>query len=344
MKAVVLVGGEGTRLRPLTETIPKPLVDFLDRPFLHRVLEHLAAYGVEEAILSSPYLESTFEPFLESRRGGGPALIWITEDEPLGTAGAIANARPHLDGPTFVLNGDILTDLDLGALAARHRETGAVATITLTRVEDARPYGLVATDGTRVLEFREKPEEAIPGDVNAGTYVLEPEALDGLPAGPLRAHRAGGVPAPDRGGPHACPRSPRTRTGWTSEPPSATCRPTPTSWRGAWAGSTCAAPSSPPRAQVHPGRAPGAATLVGSAPGGRRRRSWRTRSCSAGPRSGSAPACGARSWPRIRGRPRRCVVGRRARRGRRVGAGVVSEGARLGPTRPTARRSSFADS
>ncbi|MEX2457821.1 MAG: NDP-sugar synthase [Actinomycetota bacterium] len=183
MKAVVLVGGEGTRLRPLTETVPKPLVDFLDRPFLHVVLDHLSANGVEEAVLSSPYLESRFAPFLDARRGTAPAITWITEDEPLGTAGAIANALPHLDGPVFVLNGDILTDLDLRALAGRHRDTGAVATITLTPVEDARPYGLVVTEGTRVVEFREKPEEAVPGQVNAGTYVLEPEALAGVPAG-----------------------------------------------------------------------------------------------------------------------------------------------------------------
>ena len=183
MRAVVLVGGEGTRLRPLTETIPKPLVDFMDRPFLHAVLDHLAAHDVDEAILSSPYLESTFAGFLEERAGTAPALTWITETDPLGTAGAVANAREHLDGSTFVLNGDILTDLDLRALLARHRDTGAVATITLTAVDDARPYGLVSTDGTRVREFREKPEEAIPGHVNAGTYVLEPEALDGVPPG-----------------------------------------------------------------------------------------------------------------------------------------------------------------
>jgi mannose-1-phosphate guanylyltransferase len=183
LRAVVLVGGEGTRLRPLTATVPKPLVDFLDRPFLDVVLDHLAAHGVTEAILSSPYLEETFAPFLASRAGAAPALTWITETEPLGTAGAIANARDRLDGPTFVLNGDILTDLDLTALMERHRDTGAVATITLTHVDDARPYGLVTTEGTRVLEFREKPSEPVPGEVNAGTYVLEPRALDGVPPG-----------------------------------------------------------------------------------------------------------------------------------------------------------------
>src|SRR5438309_2874446 len=163
MKAVVLVGGEGTRLRPLTETIPKPLLPLVDRPFLHQVLDHLGAHGVHEVVLSSPYLEATFGPFLQERHGD-PKITWITESEPLGTAGAIVNALDHVRDHTFlVLNGDVLTDLDLTALVAFHREHGAVATIALTPVEDARPYGLVETetDG-RVLEFREKPTELVP--------------------------------------------------------------------------------------------------------------------------------------------------------------------------------------
>lgn len=182
MKAVVLVGGEGTRLRPITETLPKPLVPFMNRPFLDRVLDHLAAHGVEEAILSSPHLEDRFRAFLRERTEG-PAVAWITEPEPLGTCGAVAGARDLLDGTFLVLNGDVLTDLDLTGLVGSHRDRGAVATIALTRVEDARPYGLVETklDG-RVLAFREKPSEPVPGEVNAGTYVLEPEALDDVPA------------------------------------------------------------------------------------------------------------------------------------------------------------------
>jgi mannose-1-phosphate guanylyltransferase len=184
VKAVVLVGGEGTRLRPLTETIPKPLLPLVDRPFLHQVLDHLGAHGVHEVILSSPYLERTFEAFLAERHGD-PRVTWITESEPLGTAGAIVNALEHVGAETFlVLNGDILTDLDLTELVAFHRDHAAVGTIALTPVEDARPYGLVATepDG-RVLEFREKPSELVPGEINAGTYVLEPGALDGWERG-----------------------------------------------------------------------------------------------------------------------------------------------------------------
>jgi mannose-1-phosphate guanylyltransferase len=181
MKAVVLVGGEGTRLRPLTETLPKPLVPLVDRPSLDHVLDHLASHGVHEVVLSSSYLEETFHAFIQARRGD-PSITWITETEPLGTGGAIVNALQALDTdePFFALNGDILTDLDLTEILARHRDRGATATIALTHVEDARPYGLVPMDADgRVLEFREKPAELVPGDINAGTYVLEPVALQG---------------------------------------------------------------------------------------------------------------------------------------------------------------------
>jgi mannose-1-phosphate guanylyltransferase len=185
VKAVVLVGGEGTRLRPLTETIPKPLVPLMDRASLDHVLDHLARHGVHEVVLSSSYLEEVFHAFIEARRGD-PAITWITETEPLGTGGAIVNALAALeiDEPFVALNGDILTDLDLGAMLAMHRDREAAATIALTHVDDARPYGLVPTepDG-RVLEFREKPSELVSGDINAGTYVLEPSALAGWEPG-----------------------------------------------------------------------------------------------------------------------------------------------------------------
>ncbi|HEV8421618.1 MAG TPA: NDP-sugar synthase [Actinomycetota bacterium] len=181
MKAVLLVGGEGTRLRPLTETIPKPLIPLVDRPFLGHVFDHLGRYGVEEVLLSSPYLEDVFAEFL-ARNTAGPTVKWIPEPTPLGTGGAVANAARDLEETFIVLNGDILTDLDLSALVAHHRTTGATATITLSSVVDARPYGLVTLDEEgRVQEFTEKPTEAVPGLVNAGTYVLEPNAIHGVP-------------------------------------------------------------------------------------------------------------------------------------------------------------------
>jgi len=178
MRAVVLVGGEGTRLRPLTETTPKPLIPLVDRPGLDHVLDHLARHGVHEVVLSSPYLEATFHPFIEARHGD-PAITWITETEPLGTGGAVVNALPTLgDEPFFALNGDILTDLDLTAMLEAHRRRGADVSIALHHVDDARAFGLVETapDG-RVTAFREKPAEPVPGDVNAGTYLLDPAAL-----------------------------------------------------------------------------------------------------------------------------------------------------------------------
>jgi mannose-1-phosphate guanylyltransferase len=180
MKAVLLVGGEGTRLRPLTETIPKPLIPLVDRPFLRHVFDHLTRHGVDEVLLSSPYLEEVFAEFLAGSEHV-PAVTWVPEPNPLGTGGAVANAAQGLDETFLVLNGDILTDLDLSALLAHHRAAGAAATIALDAVDDARPYGLVKLDDEgHVREFVEKPADEVPGLVNAGTYVLEPGAIQGV--------------------------------------------------------------------------------------------------------------------------------------------------------------------
>ncbi len=180
MKAVVLVGGQGTRLRPLTETIKKELLPLVDRTILDHTLDRLVAHGVNEVLMSSPYLEETFHPFIEARRGE-PAITWITEEQALDTGGAIVNALHRLEPnePFFALNGDILTDLDMTAMLELHLERRAAATIALHHVEDARAFGLVdlESDGG-IIAFREKPEDAVPGDVNAGTYVFDPAALD----------------------------------------------------------------------------------------------------------------------------------------------------------------------
>ena len=171
-------------MRPLTETIPKPLLPLVDRPILDHVLDHLVAHGVHEVIMSSPYLEDTFHPFIEARHGD-PAITWVTETEPLGTGGAIVSVLDRVGTqPFFALNGDILTDLDLTAMSEAHLERSAAVTIALHRVEDARAFGLVASDADgRITEFREKPTEIAPGDINAGTYVLDPAALAAWPAG-----------------------------------------------------------------------------------------------------------------------------------------------------------------
>jgi NDP-sugar pyrophosphorylase family protein len=168
----------------LTETIKKELLPLVDRPILDHTLDRLVHHGVHEVVMSSPYLETAFHPFIASR-GGDPSITWVTEEQPLGTGGAIVNTLGVLDDePFFALNGDICTDLDLTAMRAFHLGRGASITIALQHVTDAREFGLVLTDQDgRVREFREKPDDAIPGDINAGTYLLDPAVLRGWDKG-----------------------------------------------------------------------------------------------------------------------------------------------------------------
>ncbi len=191
MKAVVLVGGEGTRLRPLTYTIPKPLLPIANQPFLERQLSWLAEYGVSEVVLSLGYLPDAFEQHFPTGRfacpGGDLLLRYAVEDHPLGTAGAIrfaAEALGDLDERIVVCNGDVLTTLDLGALVAFHDARGAEATISLTKVVDPSAFGVVPTRGDgEVIAFVEKPPpgKAPTNWINAGTYVLEPSVLARIP-------------------------------------------------------------------------------------------------------------------------------------------------------------------
>jgi NDP-sugar pyrophosphorylase family protein len=184
MKAVVLVGGEGTRLRPLTLTSPKPLLPIANRPFLERQLEWLARYGVDEVVLSLGYRADVFHEHFPNDRFGAVRLHYKVEDEPLGTAGAIKYAADGIDERFLVCNGDVLTSLDLGAMVAFHDARGAEATISLSEVEDPSAFGVVPTtaDG-RVIAFVEKPprERAPTKWINAGTYVLEPQFLRRIP-------------------------------------------------------------------------------------------------------------------------------------------------------------------
>jgi mannose-1-phosphate guanylyltransferase len=183
MKAVILAGGLGTRLRPLTDHVPKSLLPICNRPFLEHQIRLLAAHDVKEATLLTGYLAGNFASFAAQMRAMlGVELHVSTEDKPLGTAGAVRSRLDDLDGTTIVLNGDVLTDLDISAAIAFHREKGAAVTIVLTPVDDARPYGLVTLDGAaRVQAFLEKPQDLVAGEINAGTYVLEPDVLRGVP-------------------------------------------------------------------------------------------------------------------------------------------------------------------
>ncbi|HEX5713368.1 MAG TPA: NDP-sugar synthase [Solirubrobacterales bacterium] len=186
MQAIVLVGGEGTRLRPLTSDVPKPALTLVDRPFLAYMVEWLAAHGVTEVVLACGFLPDVLQEALGEGEHAGVKLTYVTEPERRGTAGAIRFAADalgnDLDESFLALNGDVLTDLDLAALIAAHRERAARATIALYPVEDSAAYGLVSLGGDgSVLEFTEKTGEAVPGEINAGAYFLERSVLDLIP-------------------------------------------------------------------------------------------------------------------------------------------------------------------
>ena len=204
MQAVILVGGFGTRLRPLTRDIPKQMLPVVDRPIIEHVVAHLAGHGVTRVVLSLGFRPEAFADAYPDGTCAGLPLHYVVEPEPLDTAGAVRFAALAAGigagtgtgiGPgsgsegcdTFlVLNGDVLTDLDIGAMVASHRAAGAEATLALTEVDDPSRYGVVPTDAEgRVLGFVEKPDaESAPSRwINAGTYVLEPSILDRIPDG-----------------------------------------------------------------------------------------------------------------------------------------------------------------
>lgn len=183
MRAVVLVGGEGTRLRPLTATVPKQMLPVAEVPMIERVIRRLEEHGVDEAVLSMGYRPDPFYSLFPSDRCGRVAIRYAVDPEPLDTAGAIRYAAAAAGiGETFIaVNGDVLTDLDIGTLVEFHHSHGAEATLHLHRVDDPSAFGLVVTDPDgRVRRFVEKPPpgEAPTDTINAGTYVLEPTVLE----------------------------------------------------------------------------------------------------------------------------------------------------------------------
>lgn len=186
MQAIVLVGGEGTRLRPLTSDVPKPALTLVDRPFLAYMIEWLAAQGVTEAVLACGFLPDVLREALGEETHTGVRLTYVAEPARRGTAGAIRFAAEalgdRLDERFLALNGDVLTDLDLTDLIRVHGERGARATIALHPVEDSAAYGLVRLDAEgSVTEFAEKTGDPVPGEVNAGAYCLERSVLDLIP-------------------------------------------------------------------------------------------------------------------------------------------------------------------
>jgi mannose-1-phosphate guanylyltransferase len=184
MQAVILVGGEGTRLRPLTSTVPKPVVPLVDRPFIAYMLEWLRRHGVDDVIVSCGFLATAVRNVLGDGTQYGLRLRFVEEPEPRGTAGALKFAQDLLEERFLLLNGDILTDLDVVDQVAQHEATGAVATLALVPVEDPTAYGLVRLTGDRaVKEFVEKPsaDQIDTKLISAGAYVLERAVLDLIP-------------------------------------------------------------------------------------------------------------------------------------------------------------------
>ncbi|MFV5991560.1 sugar phosphate nucleotidyltransferase [Streptomyces sp. NPDC056231] len=190
-EAILLVGGKGTRLRPLTVHTPKPMVPAAGVPFLMHQLARARAAGVEHIVLATSYLAEVFEPYFGDGSSLGLHIEYVTEREPLGTGGAIRNVASRLtsgpDEPVLIFNGDILTGLDIRALVTSHAASGADVSLHLTRVEDPRAFGLVPTDSTgRVTAFLEKPqtrEEIVTDQINAGAYIFRRSVIDTIPAG-----------------------------------------------------------------------------------------------------------------------------------------------------------------
>jgi len=184
MKAVILVGGEGTRLRPLTCNIYKAMVPVLNKPFLEHMIHYLRGHGVDDIVLALCHLPEHIKDYFADGSKFGVKLSYVIEESPLGTAGAVKNAESYLDDLFFVFNGDILTDIDLRAMLSFHRERKAKATIALTPVEDPTFYGVAETDlQGKVNRFVEKPSrgEATTNLINAGIYILDQEILQDIP-------------------------------------------------------------------------------------------------------------------------------------------------------------------
>lgn len=184
--AIILVGGEGTRLRPLTLELPKPVVPVLDRPFLKFQLDLLRKAGIADIVLCVAFRPERIRTVLGDGEADGVRLTYVLEETPLGTGGAVKNAEGALGERVVVMNGDVLADLDLPAVLKLHEETRAAATIVLHPVDNPSAYGLVETDATgRVERFIEKPkqEEITTNKINAGLYVLETRTLSLMPKG-----------------------------------------------------------------------------------------------------------------------------------------------------------------
>ncbi|MGZ8765792.1 MAG: nucleotidyltransferase family protein, partial [Acidimicrobiia bacterium] len=184
MKAVILAGGEGTRLRPLTSNQPKPMLPMANRPMLEHIVRLLKDHGFDDIVVTVAFLANQIRNYFGDGSDFGVQMRYASEDSPLGTAGSVRNAAEQLDDTFLVMSGDVLTDIDLTAFVKAHREAGAFGSIALKRVEDPVEFGIVITrpDGS-IDRFLEKPTwgQVFSDTINTGMYVLEPEVFDFIP-------------------------------------------------------------------------------------------------------------------------------------------------------------------
>jgi mannose-1-phosphate guanylyltransferase len=186
VKAIILVGGEGTRLRPLTYTVVKAMVPILNKPFIEYVFRYLSNHKIREIILAMGYKPDCITDYFGDASQLGTKLVYSVETEPLGTAGAVKNAEQHIDNAFFVMNGDIFTDLNLTEMLRFHENKGAKVTIALAPVDDPTRFGVVETDSDqRITRFVEKPkpEQITSNMINAGVYIVERKILNRVPQG-----------------------------------------------------------------------------------------------------------------------------------------------------------------
>lgn len=183
--AFILAGGKGTRLRPITNEIPKPMVPLHDKPILQHALDLFKKYGITEIIMSIGYKGDKIKEYFGNGTRFGVNITYVEETEPLGTAGPLNLARQYLTDTFVMCNADELKNIDLSEMYLFHKENAAMATIALTTVADPLVYGVAKLTGSKILEFIEKPEagKAPSNLINAGLYIVEPAVLDIIPKG-----------------------------------------------------------------------------------------------------------------------------------------------------------------
>jgi mannose-1-phosphate guanylyltransferase/phosphomannomutase len=186
VKAVIMAGGVGTRLRPLTSNQPKPLMSLVNRPMMEHIVRLLKKHGFDDVVVTLAFMPQTIRSYFGDGEEFGVRMVYATEETPMGTAGSVGNAKAELDEPFLVISGDVLTDVDLGAIVQFHKEKGGVATIALKSMENPLEFGIVITrDDGSIERFLEKPSwgQVFSDTVNTGIYVIEPEIFDYIPEG-----------------------------------------------------------------------------------------------------------------------------------------------------------------